>query len=124
MGTTETNNGGMPDRSVFSNCGISYLRRHIPELHGLRFAGAERYRGLHPLSFPETNQQKGGNTMLEGSYQLGLSDLLDQNLSCYEYYHSLPEEVQKKIAVRDIGSFEEMQDYVRSLGPLPGGTAP
>ena len=62
--------------------------------------------------------------MLEGSYQLGLSDLLDQNLSCYEYYHSLPEEVQKKIAVRDIGSFEEMQDYVRSLGPLPGGTAP
>lgn len=34
--------------------------------------------------------------MLEGSYQLGLSDLLDQNLSCYEYYHSLPEEVQKK----------------------------
>lgn len=57
--------------------------------------------------------------MLEGSYQLGLSDLLDQNLSCYEYYHSLPEEVQKKIAVRDIGSFEEMQSYVNSLGPLP-----
>ena len=51
--------------------------------------------------------------MLEGSYQLGLSDLLDQNLSCYEYYQSLPEEYKKKIA--DIGSFEEMQAYVRRL---------
>ena len=53
--------------------------------------------------------------MLEGSYQLGLSDLLDQNLSCYEYYLSLPEEYNKKIADRDIGSFEEMQAYVRRL---------
>ena len=35
--------------------------------------------------------------MLEGSYQLGLSDLLDQNLSCYEYFHSLPENVQRRI---------------------------
>ena len=53
--------------------------------------------------------------MLEGSYQLGLSDLLDHNLSCYEYYQSLPEEYKKKIADRDIGSFEEMQAYVRRL---------
>lgn len=59
--------------------------------------------------------------MLEGSYQLGLSDLLDQNLSCYEYYHSLPEEVQKRIAMRDIGSFDEMQSYVDSLGVFRGG---
>lgn len=53
--------------------------------------------------------------MLEGSYQLGLSDLLVKNLSCYEYYQSLPEEYKKKIADRDIGSFEEMQAYVRRL---------
>ena len=53
--------------------------------------------------------------MLEGSYQLGLSDLLDQNISCYEYYHALPEEIKKKIADRDIGSFEEMQAYVAHL---------
>ncbi len=53
--------------------------------------------------------------MLEGSYQLGLSDLLDQNLSCYEYFQTLPEEYKKKIADRDIGSFEEMQAYVRRL---------
>ena len=56
--------------------------------------------------------------MLEGSYQLGLSDLLDQNLSCYEYFHSLPEDLQKRIAKQDIGSFEEMQDFVANLtGP-------
>ena len=38
--------------------------------------------------------------MLEGSYQLGLSDLLDQNLSCYEYFNSLPENVQRRIVKR------------------------
>lgn len=53
--------------------------------------------------------------MLEGSYQLGLSDLLDQNISCYEYYQALPEEYKKKIADRDIASFDEMQAYVRRL---------
>ena len=35
--------------------------------------------------------------MLEGSYQLGLSDLLDQNLSCYEYFHGLPRNIQERI---------------------------
>ena len=44
--------------------------------------------------------------MLEGSYQLGLSDLLDQNLSCYEYFHSLPENVQRRIVQRDVASIE------------------
>ena len=50
--------------------------------------------------------------MLEGSYQLGLSDLLDQNLSCYEFFLFLSKELQKQIERRDIGSFEEMQEYV------------
>lgn len=53
--------------------------------------------------------------MLEGSYQLGLSDLLDQNLSCYEYFHSLPQRVQKKIFQRDVASFEEMQQMVEAM---------
>lgn len=53
--------------------------------------------------------------MLEGSYQLGLSDLLDQNLSCYEYFHSLPRSIQQRIERRDLGSFEEMQEFVASL---------
>lgn len=50
--------------------------------------------------------------MLEGSYQLGLSDLLDQNLSCYEYFHGLPRNIQEQIERRDIGSFQEMQEFV------------
>ncbi len=54
--------------------------------------------------------------MLEGSYQLGLTDLLDQNLSCYEYFYSLPADVQKRIAQRDVSSFEEMQQMVRDMG--------
>ena len=54
--------------------------------------------------------------MLEGSYQLGLSDLLDQNLSCYEYFNSLPENVQRRIVQRDVASFEEMQQLVEDMG--------
>lgn len=43
---------------------------------------------------------------------VGLSDLLDQDLSSYEYFHSLPKELQDKIIMKDITSFEEMQAYV------------
>ena len=50
--------------------------------------------------------------MITGSYQIGLSDLLDQNLSCYEYFHSLPKEIQTEIEERDLSSFEEIQQYV------------
>ena len=32
------------------------------------------------------------------TYRLGLSDLLEQDLSSYEYYNSLPKEVQDRIA--------------------------
>ncbi|MDD4546601.1 MAG: hypothetical protein PHR24_04835 [Oscillospiraceae bacterium] len=54
--------------------------------------------------------------MREGNYKLGLSDLLDQSLSCYEYYYSLPKELQEDIKNRDFGSFEDIQDYVASRG--------
>ena len=49
------------------------------------------------------------------TYRLGLSDLLEQDLSSYEYYNSLPKEVQDRIAERDIQSLEEMQAYVAKL---------
>ena len=44
-----------------------------------------------------------------------LTDLLDQDLTSYEYFHSLPREIQQKIIREDIGSFEEMQDFVAGL---------
>lgn len=43
---------------------------------------------------------------------LCLSDLLDQDLTSYEYYHSLPLHMQQKLAELDIRSFEQMQNYV------------
>lgn len=53
--------------------------------------------------------------MKEGSYQMGLSDLLDQDISSYEYFYSLPAKTQQRIIARDINSFEEMQSYVKRL---------
>lgn len=43
---------------------------------------------------------------------VGLSELLDQDISSYEYFYSLPEELQDKIIEHDIASFDDMIDYV------------
>ena len=43
---------------------------------------------------------------------VGLSELLDQDISSYEYFYSLPEDLQNKIIERDIASFDDMVDYV------------
>lgn len=61
-------------------------------------------------------EPKKGNTM-RGTFDqhLCLSDLLDQDLTSYEYFHSLPREIQLKIIGEDIGSFKEMQDFVAGL---------
>lgn len=57
--------------------------------------------------------------MYDPSYQqLGLSDLLEQDLTSYEYFHSLPLDIQQKIKARDVASFMEMQDYVSELRGL------
>lgn len=40
---------------------------------------------------------------------LGLSDLLERDLSAYEFYQSLPAEIQQKAMENDVGSFEEIQ---------------
>lgn len=41
---------------------------------------------------------------------LCLTDLLDQDLSAYEYFHALPPDVQEKLRKDDdISSFEELQ---------------
>ncbi|WP_312645711.1 hypothetical protein [Hydrogenoanaerobacterium sp.] len=49
------------------------------------------------------------------SFHLCLSDLLDQDLSSYEYFYSLPAEIQSKVRRSDVRSFEEMQEYVTKL---------
>lgn len=53
--------------------------------------------------------------MNDDLYQLGLADLLNRDLSCYEYYCSLPEKFRRQIQIRDVQSFDEMQSYVEEL---------
>ena len=46
---------------------------------------------------------------------LCLSDLLDQDLTSYEYFHSLPEEIQRKVEDSDVRSFDELRSFVAQL---------
>lgn len=48
---------------------------------------------------------------------LCLTDLLDQDLSAYEYYQTLSPEVRSLLTERgdNIGSFQELQAYVAHL---------
>lgn len=56
--------------------------------------------------------------MIKGSEYVGLSDLLDQDLSSYEYFYSQPKNIQKRIEERDISTFRDMQDYVEKIKGL------
>lgn len=51
--------------------------------------------------------------MIEGSNFVGLSDLLDQDTTSYEYFYSLPQELQDEIKKHDFSSFEEMTEFVK-----------
>lgn len=55
---------------------------------------------------------------LDLNYGAGLSDLLQQNLSAYEYYNSLPENIRRRIAEEDVGSFADMQSFVTHMRNL------
>ena len=51
--------------------------------------------------------------MIEGSNFVGLSDLLDQDTTSYEFFYSLPKELQDEIKKHDFSSFEAMTEFVR-----------
>ena len=51
----------------------------------------------------------------ERNYEIGLSALLEQDISSFEYFNTLSDDVKKKIEAKDIGSFDEMQEYVARL---------
>lgn len=46
---------------------------------------------------------------------LCLSDLLDQDLSSYEFFHSLPKEIQSELHNREITTFGELQSAAAEL---------
>ena len=50
-----------------------------------------------------------------GFPQLGLSALIEQDISSYEYYQSLPGEVKRKLEMCDVATFAELQSYAESF---------
>lgn len=46
---------------------------------------------------------------------LCLSDLLEEDLSSYEFFHSLPHDIQEKIKQADVSTFAEMQQTVAKI---------
>ncbi|MCI6567734.1 hypothetical protein [Dysosmobacter sp. HCP28S3_G4] len=55
-----------------------------------------------------------------GAY-LCLTDLLDQDLSAYEYFQTLPPEVQSRLRRSDgnVTSFQELQAQAAALRAMP-----
>lgn len=47
--------------------------------------------------------------MLDRGYEIGLSALLEHDLSSYEFFYSLSKEIQNELREKDAHSFEEMQ---------------
>lgn len=45
---------------------------------------------------------------------IGLQALLEQDMSSYEYFNSLSDDLKRQIEERDFCSFGEMQNFVRS----------
>lgn len=46
---------------------------------------------------------------------LCLTDLIDQDLSAYEYYHSLSSKIQSELQNREISTLDELQDAVAEI---------
>lgn len=46
---------------------------------------------------------------------LSITDLLDQDLSSYEYFQTLSADVKRSVMERDVRSFEELQDLAGRL---------
>ncbi len=51
--------------------------------------------------------------MIEGSNYVGLSDMLDQDTTSYEFFYSLPQELQEEIRKHDFTSFKAMAEFVK-----------
>lgn len=50
-----------------------------------------------------------------GHVHLCLSDLLDQDLTAYEYFQTLPYAVQKELRNSEIATFDELQSRANEL---------
>lgn len=50
--------------------------------------------------------------MVMGEYEIGLQALLEQDISSFEFYNTLSDDLKKRIEKEDVSSFEEMQRVV------------
>ncbi len=64
--------------------------------------------------FGKQTPKRKGKAMLKGEH-LCLSDLLDQDLSSYEYFQALPSDIKRKVMECDFRSLSEMQEYVSNI---------
>ena len=65
----------------------------------------------------DTNIERG-ERMIEGSNFVGLSDLLDQDTTSYEFFYSLPKDLQEEIRKQDFSNFKAMVDFVKQKSSL------
>lgn len=47
--------------------------------------------------------------------KLGLSDLLDQDISSYEYFYSLSPQIRKDLENEDVANFDELKQVANRL---------
>lgn len=47
------------------------------------------------------------------NYSLGLDNLIERDMTSFEYFNSLPQSIKRRLESKDISSFEEMQHFVR-----------
>lgn len=52
---------------------------------------------------------------------LCLTDLIDQDLSAYEYYHSLSSKIQSELREREIRTLDELQEHVARIRARENG---
>ena len=62
--------------------------------------------------FGKQTPKRKGKAMLKGEH-LCLSDLLDQDLSSYEYFQALPSDIKRKVMECDFRSLSEIDVYKR-----------
>lgn len=58
------------------------------------------------------------------NYYNGLSALLEEDLSAFEYFNTLPEDVKRRAEAEDINSFDDLQEYAEKLMAEHAGNYP
>ena len=69
-------------------------------------------KGNGDLIYNEHTTGLGEN---ETNGELGLSALLEQDISSFEYFNTLSPDIKRKLEAKDVSSFDEMQSCVEKF---------